>query len=78
MKVKKSEIQLLIAVEIGLKKGTVTPEQEDKWISQMEAALASWPEIEEKTKTWFKNNQNHPCLLYMELMVYGVLPWKGH
>lgn len=64
-------IQLLIAVEIGLKKGTVTPEQEEKWISQMEAALASWPEIEEKTKTWFKNNQNQ-LLGSSMFAVYGI------
>ena len=64
-------VQLLIAMEIGLRRHTITAEEEQKLIAQIEAALTNWPQIETQAMTWYKRNETQ-LLNSAMFAVYGI------
>ena len=64
-------VQLLIAMEIGLRRHTITAEEEQKLIAQIEAALINWPQIETQAMTWYKRNETQ-LLNSAMFAVYGI------
>ncbi|WP_279120711.1 SIS domain-containing protein [Holdemania filiformis] len=64
-------VQLLIAMEIGLRRHTITAEEEQKLIAQIEAALTNWPRIETQAMAWYKRNETQ-LLNSAMFAVYGI------
>jgi len=64
-------VNMIVALEIALKKGSITKEEYDDYIADAYAAASSHREIERKTFEWFEKNKEQLCKSQM-FVVYGI------